>query len=279
LLLAELVKVIPDFLTRLQRPERGGVWVEYRRERSQALQAAVHELRLEAADASAPPTPSTRLLRWTKTAEDEIVANALYPYSRVPLDQLLTRVRDLPKPERERLFAASVGDRRNRRHHPGREWEAAEYEFEVVSDYGAFRDLQRHRLLTIEWQRLGVDLGYEIPAKAVESGCAATWREAVERAEAAYEAIAVDSPEQAAYVVTMGHRLRYLMRMNAREAMHLIELRSSPQGHPSYRRVAQEMHTLIRDVAGHRLVADAMSFVNQDDVHLGRLEAERRSGS
>ncbi len=147
----------------------------------------------------------------------------------------------------------------------------------MVSDYGAFRDLQRHRLLTIEWQRLGVDLGYDIPAEAVESGCAATWREAVERAEAAYEAIAVDSPEQAAYVVTMGHRLRYLMRMNAREAMHLIELRSSPQGHPSYRRVAQEMHTLIRDVAGHRLVADAMSFVNQDDVHLGRLEAERRS--
>jgi thymidylate synthase ThyX len=75
----------------------------------------------------------------------------------------------------------------------------------------------------------------------------------------------------------MGHRMRYVMRMNAREAMHLIELRSSPQGHRSYRRVAQEMHALIRDVAGHHLVADAMSFVNQDDVHLGRLEAERRS--
>jgi len=277
LLLAELVKVIPDFLTRLQRPERGGVWVEYRRERNQALEAAARELQLDGARAAERPAATTRLLRWSQTAEEEIVANALYPHSRVPLDQLLATVRDLRAPERERLFAASVGDRRNRRHHPGREWEAAEYEFEVVSDYGAFRDLQRHRLLTIEWQRLGVDLGYDIPAEAVESGCAATWREAVERAEAAYEAIAVDSPEQAAYVVTMGHRLRYLMRMNAREAMHLIELRSSPQGHPSYRRVAQEMHTLIRDVAGHRLVADAMSFVNQDDVHLGRLEAERGS--
>jgi hypothetical protein len=197
----------------------------------------------------------------------------------VPLDQLLARVRELPEPERVRLFAASVGDRRNRRHHPGREWEATDYEFEVVSDYGAFRDLQRHRLLTIEWQRLGVDLGYDIPNEAVEAGCAPTWRAAVDRAEAAYRAIAADSPAQAAYVVTMGHRLRYLMRMNAREAMHVIELRSSPQGHPSYRRVAQDMHKLIRDVAGHHLVADAMSFVNQDDVHLGRLDAERRSQS
>ena len=88
--------------------------------------------------------------------------------------------------------------------------------------------------------------------------------------------IAADSPAQAGYLVTMGHRVRYMMRMNAREAMHLIELRSSPQGHPSYRRVAQEMHALIRDTAGHRLIAEAMSFVNRDDVHLGRLEAEQR---
>jgi thymidylate synthase ThyX len=277
LLLAELEKVIPDFLTRLRRPERGGAWVDYKRGRRQGLEDAARQMDLGGGEASAPPASKTRLLRWDDAAEDEIIANALFPHSRMPLDELLARVRDLPEGERARLFAASVGDRRNRRHHPGREWEAAEYEFEVVSDYGAFRDLQRHRLLTIEWQRLGVDLGYEIPEEAVRAGCAKTWQTAVERAQAAHAAIAVDSPEQAAYLVTMGHRLRYLMRMNAREAMHLIELRSSPQGHPSYRRVAQQMHTLIRDVAGHRLVADAMSFVNQEDVHLGRLEAERRS--
>ncbi|HEV1997935.1 MAG TPA: FAD-dependent thymidylate synthase, partial [Candidatus Dormibacteraeota bacterium] len=154
-----------------------------------------------------------------------------------------------------------------------------DYEFEVVSDYGAFRDLQRHRLLTIEWQRLGPELGYEVPAEAHEAGAAADWLQAVERAEVAYRQVAADSEAQAAYLVTMGHRVRYLMRMNAREAMHLIELRSSPQGHPSYRRVAQQMHNLIHDVAGHHLVADAMKFVNQDDVHLGRLEAEQRAES
>ena len=279
LLLAELKKVIPDFLTRLDRPERGGAWVDYRRERFDALQAAAVGLGMDGNGRDVQPGASTRLLRWRESAEEEIVANALYPHVRLPLDQVMARVAELPEAERARLFAASVGDRRNRRHHPGREWEAADYEFEVISDYGAFRDLQRHRLLTIEWQRLGVDLGYEVPAEVEAAGHGQTWRDAVERAEAAFTRISAHSSAQASYLVTMGHRIRYVMRMNAREAMHLVELRSSPQGHPSYRRVAQEMHALIRDVAGHRLVADAMRFVNQDDVHLGRLEAEQRIDS
>jgi thymidylate synthase ThyX len=277
LLLAELKKVIPDFLTRLDRPERGGVWVDYRRQRFDVLESAARELGLAGGGAdAATESATTRLLRWRESAEDEIVANALYPHSRLPLDRLLEVVRELPAGDRLRLFAASVGDRRNRRHHPGREWEAADYEFEVVSDYGAFRDLQRHRLLTIEWQRLGVDLGYQVPTEVDAAGLGATWRDAVERAEATFAGIAADSPAQAGYLVTMGHRVRYMMRMNAREAMHLIELRSSPQGHPSYRQVAQEMHALIRDTAGHKLIAEAMKFANQDDVHLGRLEAEQR---
>ena len=276
LLLVELKKVIPDFLTRLDRPGRGGVWVEYRRERSEALARAAAELGVDAA-AGAAPTAEVRLLGWRGDAEDEIVANALYPHSSRSLEDLRALLATLPKQRRAEIFQASVGNRRNRRHHPGREWESADYEFEVVSDYGAFRDLQRHRLLTIEWQRLGPALGYEVPAEAEAAGVGPAWREAVERAEAAHASLAADQPAQASYLVTMGHRVRYLMRMNAREAMHLIELRSSPQGHPSYRRVAQQMHAQIRDVAGHHLVADAMRFVNQDDVHLGRLEAEQRA--
>lgn len=276
LLLVELKKVIPDFLTRLDRPERGGEWVEYRRERWHAIATAAADLGVTGA-AAAPA--GVRLLRWREDAEDEIVAGALYPHAGVSLADLRETVRGLPATRREELFRAALGARRNRRHHPGREWESADYEFEVVSDYGAFRDLQRHRMLTIEWQRLGPEMGYDVPREAQEAGVGADWVEAVERAEEAYRRVAVDSRAQAAYLATMGHRMRYLMRMNAREAMHLIELRSSPQGHPSYRRVAQEMHGLVRDVAGHHLVADAMKFVNQDDVHLGRLEAEQRAES
>jgi len=288
LLLTELKKVIPDFLTRLDRPERGGEWVAYRRERGEALASVTRDLdaeaegggtaRFDGGDPEGGWTEGVRLLRWDPDAEDDIIANALFAHSHRPLDVLRRQVASLDQQRRVDLFRAAVGARRNRRHHPGREWETAEYEFEVISDYGAFRDLQRHRLLTIEWQPLGTGLGYLVPPQAEAAGVGTTWRTAVARAEAAYDAVARQySAAQASYLVTMGHRVRYLMRMNAREAMHLIELRSSPQGHTSYRRVAQRMHALIRDVAGHHLVADAMSFVNQDDVHLGRLEAEQRS--
>jgi thymidylate synthase ThyX len=288
LLLAELKKVIPDFLTRLDRAERGGAWVDYRRERNDALARVAATLdgeqpiggggRLDGGDPEAGWKEEVRLLRWDEGAEDDIIANALFARSRRPLDVLRRHVATLSQDRRREIFEAAVGPRRNRRHHPGREWETAQYEFEIVSDYGAFRDLQRHRLLTIEWQPLGRSLGFAVPIEAEAAGVGDAWREAVERAEGAYEEVASQySPAQASYLVTMGHRLRYVMRMNAREAMHLVELRSSPQGHPSYRRVAQQMHALIRDVAGHHLVAEAMRFVNQDDVHLGRLEAEQRA--
>ena len=288
LLLAELKKVIPDFLTRLDRAERGGAWVDYRRDRVEALAQAAQGIdrerpdgdagRLDGGDPEAGWQEGVRLLRWDQDAEDDIIANALFAHSRRPLDVLRRHVATLPEARRRELFEAAVGARRNRRHHPGREWEAAEYEFEVISDYGAFRDLQRHRLLTIEWQRLGRSLGYTVPPEAEAAGVGDAWRAAVDRAEAVYDEVATaHSPAQASYLVTLAHRMRYVMRMNAREAMHLIELRSSPQGHASYRRVAQQMHALIRDVAGHRLVAGAMRFVNQDDVYLGRLEAEQRA--
>ena len=278
LIVPELMKVIPDFLSRLNRPERGGVWTEYRASRAAGLEQAAGELGLAAGLPGAPveSSPGTRLLRWREDAEDAIVAAALYEHSDQPMESILATVKAQPAERRRELFLATVGERRNRRHRPGRDWEFADYEFEVVSDYGAFRHLQRHRLLTIEWQRLAPDLGYEVPAAAEEAGVGDTWRAAVTRAEEAYRAMRDDHPAQASYLVTMQHRIRYLIRMNAREAMHLVELRSSPQGHAAYRRVAQDMHALIRDVAGHRLVADAMQFVNREDVHLGRLEAERR---
>jgi thymidylate synthase ThyX len=88
-----------------------------------------------------------------------------------------------------------------------------------------------------------------------------------------------DHPEAAQYLVTLGHRVRYLVRLDAREAMHVVELRTSPQGHPSYRRICQEMHRLIDQVAGHHLVASAMRFLGEDDVHLPRYAAEARSGA
>jgi thymidylate synthase ThyX len=147
----------------------------------------------------------------------------------------------------------------------------------VVTDYGAFRDLQRHRMLTIEWQPLGPSLGYDVPNEVVEAGVASRYTASLERSRELYEALAPAFPVESAYAVALAYRIRYSMQMNARSAMHVVELRSSPQGHPAYRWVAQEMHRLIGEGAGHRLLAEAMSHVDYGDHELERLESERRA--
>ena len=275
LILAELRKVIPDFLTRLDRLDRGGAWVDYLRDTAQGLQEAATELsNAMRVDGPLQRAEGVRLLEWDADAEDRILAGALYPHTHLPADAVLDMVSALPQERREELFAVAVGERGNRRHRPGRGFEHANYTFEVVSDYGAFRDLQRHRMLTIQWQELTPALGSAVPREVEEAGLGDRWREAVAGAEAAHAAVLPVFPQQAQYLVTLGHRLRFLFRLNAREAMHMIELRTSPQGHPAYVRVCREMHRLIRDQAGHHLVAGAMRFVGAEDVHLPRYAAE-----
>ena len=170
---------------------------------------------------------------------------------------------------------AHVGDRSNRRHKPGRAFERTGYRFDVLGDYGAFRDLQRHRMLTIEWQSLSPRHGYEIPEPVVEAGMSTRFDDAMERSATLYDVLAERFPEQAAYAVSLAYRMRYVIQMNAREAMHMCELRSSPQGHPSYRRIAQSMHRLIAERAGHRAIAAAMQYVDHGESDLERLDAER----
>jgi len=178
------------------------------------------------------------------------------------------------------LIRAAIGERGNRRHKPGRSMERVFYRFDVLSDYGVFRDLQRHRMLTLEWQRLSPAHGFATPGSIADIGGSALWQEAMERAAALHERVAsAHGVDVAQYVIPFAYRIRYYLHMNAREAFHFTELRSQRTGHPDYRRVAQEMHRLIGDVAGHRLIADGMKFVDYDDYELSRLESERRSAA
>jgi hypothetical protein len=190
--------------------------------------------------------------------------------------EVAQRVARLDEGERARLLSAYVGDRTNRRHRPGRAFERSVYTFDVVTDYGAFRDLQRHRLCTIVWQRLTPDLGFEVPPEVAAAGLGERYSQSLERLAGLYRALEPRFPAQAPYAVSMAHRVRFAITLNARELMHLAELRSSPQGHPTYRTVAQRMHTLVAERAGHRGLAEAMRFVVHDDVDLGRLAAEQR---
>jgi hypothetical protein len=215
------------------------------------------------------------LLDWDPEGEDKVLAAICYPHTDLPEGQLLDRVRRLPADDRIALVHAYVGDRSNRRHKPGRAFERTAYRFDILGDYGAFRDLQRHRMLTIEWQRLSPRHGYEVPPQLIDAHQGARFDDAMERSAALHDVLVDRFPEQAAYAVSLAYQMRYVIQMNAREAMHLCELRSSPQGHPNYRRIAQSMHRLIAERAGHRAIAAAMTYVDHGESDLERLDAER----
>jgi thymidylate synthase ThyX len=170
-----------------------------------------------------------------------------------------------------------VGDRANRRHRPGRGFEALRYRFEVVSDYGAFRDLQRHRLLTVQWQGLTPDLGAAVPDEVGEAGAGDAYARALDTSAAEYGRLAdAGLAEAAPYALCLGFRIRYVLDLNAREALHLIELRSGREGHPSYRAVAHEMHAQIAAV--HPAVAAAMTHVDAEtEPRLERILSEIRT--
>ncbi len=275
LMLTELRKMAPAFLRRVDVPDRGGEWSRY----LEATASAMGRLGAEF-DAPAPNRPEVTLVEWDPEAELKVAAAALYAVTGLPDDVLLTRVRSLSLHDRTRLIEAYVGQRANRRHKPGRAFERTGYRFDILCDYGIFRDLQRHRLLTLEWQRLDARHGFVTPAAIVELGEAERWTEAMESAAAlAARLEAGFGPDVAQYAVPFAYRIRFVMQLNAREAMHLIELRTAPGGHPGYRRVCQEMHRLIRDQAGHHAIADAMRFVDYGDTELGRLDGERRAAA
>jgi hypothetical protein len=221
--------------------------------------------------------PEVTLADFDPEGEIKVVAAALYTATSAPDDELLAMARRMSVQEREEILRAAIGDRGNRRHKPGRAFERTSYRFDVLTDYGAFRDLQRHRLLTLDWQALTTRHGYVQPEAIVEAGGDADWREVMHRSAELFEAlVAAGLPHVAQYAVSMAYRVRFVMDMNAREAMHVIELRTSPQGHPAYRRVCQLMHRLIADVAGHHAMAAAMRFTDHSVVELERLQEERR---
>jgi len=292
LILVELRKVIPSFLSRVDRPDRGGAWVDYLSTTASATEAFVARLwpeepatiRNAAHPASAPaPAPavhggaSVRLVDWDPEGERKVLAAICYPHSTVGEEEILRRVARLGRAEQAALFAAYVGERTNRRHLPGRALERTSYRFDIECDYGAFRDLQRHRLLTVEWQPLSPDLGAELPELVEEAGLGSAYGASLEASAALYEALRTDWPVQAAYAVALGFRVRMSLQLNAREAMHLIELRSGRQGHPAYRWVAQQMHRLIAEQAGHQVLAGAMTYVDHGTHDLERLAAEQQN--
>ena len=196
MMLEELRKVIPSFLTRVDREDRGVAWSAYLAE----TRASTRELvdRIFAGERPAPG-PAVTLTDFDPDAEDKLLAAICYPQTHLPDDQVLAKVRTLGEGDRVELLRAYVGERRNRRHKPGRAFERIDYRFDVVADYGAFRDLQRHRMLTIEWQPLSTRHGYEVPEAVDEAGLRDPFDDAMERSAALYDAL-LDSVPRAGVV-------------------------------------------------------------------------------
>ena len=273
LLLEELQKIIPSFVVRVPREDRGGRWIEYLRARREAAEAAAARL---GPGGEAAAAPSVRLLR-THGTVDDLLAALLFESSADPEEDLQRAVAALDADARGALVRELVGDRENRRHRPGRGFETVRYRFEIVSDYGAFRDLQRHRLLTCQWQRLSPDLGADLPEELVRAGFGGEYGRALEVSRAEYERLRGDGfVEEAPYALSLAYRIRYVLELDAREALHLIELRSGREGHPSYRAVAHEMRRAIAGV--HPEIAAAMTFVDDStEERLERLLSEMRN--
>ena len=237
---------MPSFVARVERPDRGGDWVAY----LQARDAAGAPL---GAAARARP-PSARRAR-TRRAVGAAAARrrrrgraarraAVRGRAACPRRTRASASPRCPATSAARCSSDLVGDRANRRHRPGRGFEALRYRFEIVSDYGAFRDLQRHRMLTVQWQTLT-----PAPRRGrARGGRRRRRRRRVPRARSSARApsrtrlAGAGLEREALYALCLGYRIRYVLDLNAREAMQLIELRSGREGHPSYRAVAHEMH-------------------------------------
>ena len=272
-MLTELRTVIPSFLKRVDLPDRGVVWTEYLRDAR--LAARDHAAAVRPSGDPAPAEEVTLVAHGPADAEVDLATGVLYPHSDLPEDQLREVVAGLTDAQRRDIVLDHVGKRHNRRHRPGRGFERPWYRFDVLSDYGAFRDLQRHRMMSIQWQLLSPDHGFELPPEVQAAGVADTYTSVMAR-QAELHGLLADAhgPVVAQYAVGFGWRMRYSMHMNARAAMQMLELRTTPQGHPSYRRVCQRMHDLIAEV--HPLIAEAMTHIDHSEGELERLESERR---
>ena len=280
MILHELRKIIPAFLTRVDLENRGKLWSQYIKDIHSDMNGVVKSLLKK--ETVALPIRHTQnevnLIAWDKDGLDKIIQSILFEYTFESEKDIQKRIETFTEEEKRDILKNYCGNRQNRRHKPGRALETISYKFEVLSDYGAFRDLQRHRMLTLEWQKLSPRNGYIIPIELEDlPRLKKLYENALIKSEGIYEKINDAFGEEVAqYVIPFAYRVRYEICMNLREATHFIELRSQKQGHYSYRKVCIDMDDLIINKAKHDFVDDCMKFVDKNFYDLSREDAENK---
>jgi thymidylate kinase/thymidylate synthase ThyX len=267
-------EIIPVFLERADKPERGGATIAYNATTRHAVQDLAEKY-LPTTHEDTQTEAVTLSSYWPRN-ELDLVPDMLYEHSAKSLENITKSVDKLTYEQKQEVFTTYVGERLNRRHKPGRAMEKAHYSWDLVCDYGIFRDLQRHRMVDdLEWQLLSPRYGYETPQLIEEAGLEELYEKCYDISLALYSMLQSAGYQlEAQYATLLGHRMRWKVTYNARAAFHLHELRTSPQGHPGYRKLVSDMHNKLAEV--HPLTAGAMKFVNQgEDPELARLAAER----
>ena len=268
----ELTKVIPSFVRRADAEHR---YFQDFRNFGQAQQELVRNFaETHLGQLKANTTESVRLIDFDPEAETKLLAALLYSHSGLPLQQIRESVSAMPDTEKIKLIEQNIDLRDHRRHKPERGLEMVFYTFDILGDYGMYRDLQRHRMLTQERQPLTTRYGFDTPDEIEDAGLAAEYHETMSRSADAFETIAKDFPHEAQYVVPMSYNIRWYVNINLRALIWLTEIRSTPQGHTGYRRIAQEMFRKVE--AAQPLLAKYMKFVDLNEYSLGRLGAEQR---
>ena len=273
-ILAEARKIIPSFLERADKPDRGGATIAYRAATYSSMKEYSTEI-LKSAHADSEQRSVTLTDYWPKN-ELDLVADMLYEHSDLSLKEIQNAVNILPYERKSDIFKKYIGERMNRRHRPGRALEKAHYSWDITCDYGIFRDLQRHRMVDdLQWQQLTPRFGFDMPELIETSGLADSYERAFQISLELYSYLQSNGYQlEAQYATLLGHKMRWKITYNARQAFHLHELRTTTHGHPAYRKLVNELHDNL--VSVHPLIGSSMIFVNKDeDAELSRLAAER----
>lgn len=272
-ILEEARKIIPTFLERADKPDRGGATIAYRANTYKAVKELAESYLPAAHATETEPVQLTSV--WPRN-EMDLLPDMLYEHSSLPLKDIAVEVDTWTYDRKVQVFTAYMGERLNRRHKPGRALEKAHYSFDLVCDYGIFRDMQRHRMVDdLEWQALTPRYGYDMSPLIEEAELTDMFEQCFDLSLQLYSFLQQhDLGLEAQYATLLGHKMRWKVTYNAREAFHLHELRTSPQGHPGYRKLTQQMHDKVAQV--HPMLTDAMIFVNKgEDAELTRLAAEK----
>ncbi len=211
-----------------------------------------------------------------KPAIDKIITSIIYEQSpSTSYQNILQQIKRMSKQNKIKIINEFTNLRTNRRHRPSRAFENVYYTFDLCNNFGMFRDLHRHRALTLERQLLTTDHGYNVPNEIKILGIEKDFKDCMNKTKETFEKIRKKYPEQGQYVVNFGYNYPYFMKFNLREACHLIELRTVPQGHVDYRRVAQQMFKQINKV--HPNLSKIMKYVDLKEYDLERFESEKRT--